>query len=145
MSLKHHRDDYWRSLKIPAEYLDGNVNTVQRSSVAMSSIRYAQRMSGVINIVGRRIIADVLLWYIYGVFIRILYLVIKKEIRYKSTFIRKGQKTTNHPFLHHISPDSKVHGANMGLTWALSAPDGPLVGPMNLAIGELLQLCLWQW
>ena len=32
------------------------------------------------------------------------------------------------------SPDSKFHGANMGPTWVLSAPDGPHVGPMNLAI-----------
>ena len=32
------------------------------------------------------------------------------------------------------APNSKVHGANMGPTWALSAPDGPHVGPMNLAI-----------
>ena len=31
-------------------------------------------------------------------------------------------------------PDSKVHGANMGPTWALSAPDGPHIGPRNLAI-----------
>ena len=31
-------------------------------------------------------------------------------------------------------PDSKVHGANMAPTWVLSAPDGPHVGPMNLAI-----------
>ena len=31
-------------------------------------------------------------------------------------------------------PDSKVHGANMVPTWVLSAPDGPHVGPMNLAI-----------
>ena len=30
--------------------------------------------------------------------------------------------------------DSKVHGANMGPTWALSAPNGPHVGPKNLAI-----------
>ena len=34
----------------------------------------------------------------------------------------------------HNDPDSKVHGANMGPTWVLSAPDGPHVGPMNLAI-----------
>ena len=33
-----------------------------------------------------------------------------------------------------IYPDSKVHGANMGPTWVLSAPDGPHIGPMNLAI-----------
>ena len=30
-------------------------------------------------------------------------------------------------------PDNKVHGANMGPTWVLSAPDGPHVVPMNLA------------
>ena len=34
----------------------------------------------------------------------------------------------------HNGPDSKVHGASMGPTWVLSAPDGPHVGPMNLAI-----------
>ena len=34
------------------------------------------------------------------------------------------------------SPDSKVRGANMGPIWVLSAPDGPHVGPMNLAIWE---------
>ena len=34
----------------------------------------------------------------------------------------------------HLYPDSKVHGANMGPTWVLSAPDGPHVGLMNLAI-----------
>ena len=33
-----------------------------------------------------------------------------------------------------IDPDNKIHGANMGLTWVLSAPYGPHVGPMNLAI-----------
>ena len=32
---------------------------------------------------------------------------------------------------------SKVHGANMGPTWVLSAPDGPHVGPMNLAIRDI--------
>ena len=31
-------------------------------------------------------------------------------------------------------PDSKVHGATMVPTWVLSAPDGPHVGLMNLAI-----------
>ena len=35
-----------------------------------------------------------------------------------------------------VIPDSKVRGANMGPTWVLSAPDGPHVGPMNLAIRE---------
>ena len=32
------------------------------------------------------------------------------------------------------APDSKVHVANMGPTWVLTAPGGPHVGPMNLAI-----------
>ena len=32
--------------------------------------------------------------------------------------------------------DSKVHVAHMGPTWVLSAPGGPLVGPINLAIWD---------
>ena len=32
------------------------------------------------------------------------------------------------------APDSKVHGANIGPIWVLSAPDRPHVGPMNLTI-----------
>ena len=36
----------------------------------------------------------------------------------------------------HNSPGSRVHGTNMGPTWVLSAPGGPHVGPMNLAIRE---------
>ena len=38
--------------------------------------------------------------------------------------------------------DSKVHGANMGPTWVLSAPDGPRVGPMNLAIRDIHKLSI---
>ena len=30
------------------------------------------------------------------------------------------------------NPDSKVHEANMGPTWVLSAPDGPHVAPYHL-------------
>ena len=33
-----------------------------------------------------------------------------------------------------LFPDSKIHGANMGPSWVLSAPDGPHVGPMNLVM-----------
>ena len=36
------------------------------------------------------------------------------------------------------NPYSKVHGADMGPTWALLAPDGSHDGPMNLAIKEWL-------
>ena len=39
-------------------------------------------------------------------------------------------------------PDSKVHGANIGPTWVLSAPDGPHVGPMNLAIWDTTIPCV---
>ena len=48
-------------------------------------------------------------------------------------------------------PDSKVHGANMGPIWVLLAPDGPHVGPMNLAIrGPSRKIALpivrhWYW
>ena len=35
---------------------------------------------------------------------------------------------------------SKVNGANMGPTWVLSAPDGPHVGPMNLAIRDIIPI-----
>ena len=45
----------------------------------------------------------------------------------------------------HDFPDSKVHGANMGPTWVLSAPDGPHVGPMNLAIWLVANLCCCEW
>ena len=47
----------------------------------------------------------------------------------------------------HVMPDNKVHGANMGPTWVLSAPDGPHVGPMNIAIRDpfimLSPQCQW--
>ena len=43
------------------------------------------------------------------------------------------------PFGWLTVPDSNDHGANMGPTWVLSAPGGPHVGPMNLALGGLLQ------
>ena len=39
------------------------------------------------------------------------------------------------------TPDSKVHVANMGPTWVLSAPVGPHVGPMNLAITDTRVIC----
>ena len=41
-------------------------------------------------------------------------------------------------------PDGKVHGAKMGPTWVLSAPDGPHVGPMNLAIRDVFS-CSVYW
>ena len=43
-----------------------------------------------------------------------------------------------------IHSDSKVHGANMGPTWILSAPDGPHVGPMNFAIRAVTRSSRWR-
>ena len=34
------------------------------------------------------------------------------------------------------TPDSKVHGANMGPIWGRQDPGGPFVGPMNFAIWD---------
>ena len=41
------------------------------------------------------------------------------------------------------TPDSKVHGANMGPTWVLSAPDGPHIVPMNLALWDFIRSLSW--
>ena len=38
-------------------------------------------------------------------------------------------------------PDSKVHGANMGLIWGQQDPGGPHVGPMNFVIWVHKQCC----
>ena len=57
----------------------------------------------------------------YGLF---SYIQVSKDL---STSFDLWKKTT---------PDSKFLGANMGPTWVLSAPDGPHVGPMNLAIRD---------
>ena len=46
-------------------------------------------------------------------------------------------KTSDYCFHGQMTPDSKVHGANMGPTWVLSAPDGPQ--PLNLLSGTKLQ------
>ena len=52
--------------------------------------------------------------------------------------------SVNESTLFHANPNSKVHGANMGPTWVLSAPDGPHVRPMNLAIRDhLLPVPCW--
>ena len=42
------------------------------------------------------------------------------------------------------NPDSKVHGANMGLIWGRQDPCGPQVGPMNFAIWEAAVYCILQ-
>ena len=50
--------------------------------------------------------------------------------------------TTDHRYIDYLMrwrllrvySDTKVHGANMGPSWVLSAPDGPHFGPINFAI-----------
>ena len=43
---------------------------------------------------------------------------------------------------HYSIADSKVHGANMGPIWGRQDPGGPHVGPMNLAIWDVvLYIC----
>ena len=41
-----------------------------------------------------------------------------------------------------VFPDNKIHGANKGPIWVLSAPDGPHVGPMNHAIRVVSLKCV---
>ena len=55
-------------------------------------------------------------------------------------------KSAVHPetyYCMHNIPDSKVHGTNIGLTWVLSAPDGPHVGPMKLAVRDTIYYILY--
>ena len=40
-------------------------------------------------------------------------------------------------------PDNKVHGANLGPTCVLSAPDGSHVGPRNLDIRDADGMIRW--
>ena len=38
-------------------------------------------------------------------------------------------------------PDSKIHGANVGLIWGRQDPGGPHVGHSNLAIWDEMFIC----
>ena len=65
------------------------------------------------------------------------------------------RRTPDHPCHHRMlsdrlpklepSPDTKVHGANMGPTWVLSAPDGPMLAPWTLLSGSALVSCDMRW
>ena len=50
------------------------------------------------------------------------------------TLVTQATKVTSDHSYRGYNPDSKAHGANMGPTWVLSAPDGSHVGHMNLAM-----------
>ena len=60
-------------------------------------------------------------------------------LKFGANYIR-GLAVIGHEIIYlvdsHTSPDSNVHRANMGPTCVLSAPDGPHVGPMNVAFRD---------
>ena len=77
-----------------------------------------------------------------------------ETLPYPVTYMRTREIIFEHGFRRRSDyPDSKAHAANMKPTWVLSAPDGPHVGPMNLAIRmpfwrrkcvcEYTQACDW--
>ena len=72
-----------------------------------------------------------LVWHQISVFKTATYFFLQFAFRTKSVLI-----------LWLTIPDSKVHGANLGPTWVLSAPDGPHVDPMNLAIWDTASVTL---
>ena len=45
-------------------------------------------------------------------------------------------KTIYYQLNPQITPDSRVHGANMGPIWGRQDPGGPHVGPMKFAIWD---------
>ena len=51
-----------------------------------------------------------------------------------------GMKVNLHQNSWEITPDSKIHGANVGLTLGCQDPGGPHFGHMNLAIWVLFTL-----
>ena len=48
-------------------------------------------------------------------------------------------------FIDQYYPNNKVHGANMGPTRVLSAPDGPHVGHMNLSYQGISQWVIYMY
>ena len=75
---------------------------------------------------------QVLLSYIYWQEQAVCWL--QSQINRMLSLLKMKDKNEIKWIIEQNNPDSKVHGANMRPTWVLSAPDGPHVGPMNLAI-----------
>ena len=86
-------------------------------------------------------------WYSLCNTRQFLYKIISYWVQYFSVDLYHFWITRNQSFFIsgifiHTPPNRKVHGANMGPTWVLSAPDGSHVGPMNFAIrAALISLC----
>ena len=53
---------------------------------------------------------------------------------------RKGKRTAITHGDQTSTPESKVHGANMGPIWGRQDPGGPHVGPMNFAVWDLIEV-----
>ena len=66
-----------------------------------------------------------------------------KDMEFKSCYDCVDCRCHPDIYLTASIPNSKIHGANMGPTWVLSAPDGPHVGPMNPAIRNAACMSLW--
>ena len=61
------------------------------------------------------------------------------DLHHKDKIVTKLFYSYNgNSYTDNMTPDGKVHGANMEPTWVLLAPDGPHAGPMNLAIRDIL-------
>ena len=67
--------------------------------------------------------------------IKMLYDIYKREVFVSNNCTYHGNVTNKYTT---GNPDSNVHGANIGPTWVLSAPGGPHIGPINLAIRVLM-------
>ena len=60
----------------------------------------------------------------------------------KLPFSRKDSRETYCLYTKNPCPDSKVHGANMGPTWVLVAPDGPMLAQWTLQSGYIWKVVL---
>ena len=76
-----------------------------------------------------------IIWYVIIVSIGSL------DILYNNSYVKNGEHVlyfvlipSGVSWVGGMHPESKVYGANMGPTWALSVPGGPHVGPINFAI-----------
>ena len=83
--------------------------------------------------------------------------IVRHEIKIKAKLIHTNfyfPALARDRYLLYTYPDSKVHGANKGPTWVLSAPGWPVIGPMNFAIRVgiryttsvcwIVPVCMWR-
>ena len=63
----------------------------------------------------------------------------RRDFNYAITcyFLNFAPIIVNIPYFIETTPDSKVHGANMGAIWGRQDPGGPRVSPMNFVIWDV--------